>query len=428
MPVDASIYSAFIRPVRSVAEYEREAADVEGARSRNALQALSLRQGQRSEEDAARLRTEQEGARNALAGLGGSAAPDARISALRALGTQTGFAQADALEKGHLERQKTDAEIGSKRATTATSEFDLRKKRLDFTIGGMANAGDVEGIKQHLVAGVQRGDIDMKTAEQMMRAVPADPAAFGDWRRDTLMRALDAKEQMRFTTPDAGQVLTAQTSVANNAATNARAAAEAAAGRAVTTRGQNMVDARTRELTGATRQAAADTKREATDEKAVNKFSATLQKEGIPELETAVSGAEGALGRYAPGKVPGIGAVKNALPAALMSDEGKDVRQALAQVRNIVLSARSGAAVTDQELRRLVEEIGTGAGMSEADIRKGLAKVRARVDKIKENAAAGVNDDVLRTYQDRGGIAIKRGGARGAAAPATGGFKYLGTE
>jgi hypothetical protein len=144
-------------------------------------------------------------------------------------------------------------------------------------------------------------------------------------------------------------------------------------------------------------------------DKAVTKFSDTVQKEGIPELETAIAQAEGAIKKYEEGAVPGVGPLKNALPAAVMTQEGKDVRQALAQVRNIVLSARSGAAVTDQELRRLVEEIGTGVGMTEADMRSGLAKVRARIDTIKQNAAAGVSDDVLKTYADRGGLDLRRG-------------------
>jgi hypothetical protein len=433
MPVDASIYSAFIRPVRSLAEYEREAADVDGARSRNALQALSLRQGLRGEEDAARTRTEQEGARNALAGLGGGATPDARINALRGLGTQTGFAQADALEKGHLERQKTEAEVGSKRATTATSEFDLRKKRLDFTIGGMVNAGDVEGIKQHLVAGVQRGDIDIDTARQMMQNVPADPAAFGDWRRDTLMRALDAKEQMRFTTPDAGQRLSAQTSVATNAASNARQAADAAAGRAVTMRGQNMTDARARDLNATTKQVAAETKKAAADEKAVTKFAGDLQKEGIPEIESALRGAESVFAKYTKpdgklGDVPGLGRVANALPDwAILSREGTDVRESLASVANIVLAARSGAAVTDQELRRLARELSLSVGKTPEDTRRAYDKFRKRFDFVKQNLAAGASDTVKAEYEARGGIPIPRGGAKPAPA-AAGGFKYLGTE
>lgn len=198
-----------------------------------------------------------------------------------------------------------------------------------------------------------------------------------------------------------------------------------ASGRAVTIRGQDLTSARAREAAAAARENAAAVRGEkatakqiADDEKAINKFSATIQKEGIPEIETALSGVENVFKRYQTrdakgniiqGDVPGIGAVKNVLPSAVMSEEGKDVRQALASVRNIVLSARSGAAVTDQELRRLIEEIGTGAGMSVNDISKGLAKIRARLESIKTNAAAGVSDDVLNAYRERGGLDIKRG-------------------
>jgi len=434
MPVDASIYSAFIRPPRSVAEYEREVIDNEGARSRNALGALAVRQGQRTEEDAARTRTEQEGVRNALAGLGGGAAADARINALRGLGTQTGFAQADALEKGYVERQKTEAEVGSKRASTATSEFDLRKKRLDFTVQGMVGAGDVEAVKDHLVAGVQRGDIDMDTARRMLQTVPADPAEFGRWRRDTLLGALDAKDQMTYTTPNAGQVLQAQTSQATNAATNARQAAEGAANRAVQTRGQDLTDARAREVGTAAKEAAAAAKKEAGNEKAVTKFAGDLQKEGIPEIESALRGAEAIFARYTKpdgkmGDVPGIGRFANALPDwAVLGAEGTDVRESLATLANIVLAARSGAAVTDQELRRLARELSLSTGKTPEDTRRAYEKFRKRFDFVKANLSAGVSDDVKATYEGRGGIPIPRGATAAAPAVAGGSFKYLGTE
>jgi hypothetical protein len=430
MPVDASIYGAFIRPPKSAAEYEREAIDVEGARSRNALQALSLRQGQRVEEDAARTRTEQEGVRNALAGLGGGATAGARVNALRALGTQTGFAQADALEKGDLERQKTDAEVGAKRATTATSEFDLRKKRLDFTVQGMVGAGDAETVKQYLVAGVQRGDIDMATAQRMAQTIPADPAAFGAWRRDTLMGALDAKEQMRFTTPDAGQVLTAQTSVANNTANNERQAKDNAASRAVTMRGQNLTDARSRESNQAGRvpsgyRMKADGSLEfvpggPADPAAARRAAPTEDERKaagwLAQANNAYANMEKAISDDPRAAKPGIVESLPMVPEAAKNASRSDARQRFNQAASSFAEAALRAA--------------TGAGVNESEARQKVAELTPQWGDTPGNRQQ--KRDSLQVYlqslEQRAGRAAPGVVAPSGAPVASSGFKYLGTE
>jgi phage terminase Nu1 subunit (DNA packaging protein) len=120
--------------------------------------------------------------------------------------------------------------------------------------------------------------------------------------------------------------------------------------------------------------------------------------------------------------------VANALPDwAILSREGTDVRESLASVANIVLAARSGAAVTDQELRRLARELSLSVGKTPEDTRRAYDKFRKRFDFVKQNLAAGASDTVKAEYEARGGIPIPRGGAKHAPA-AAGGFKYLGTE
>jgi hypothetical protein len=419
MALDASIYRRFAP--KSVAEYDLEAENVEGARQSNALNRLRLSAGQRAETDAQRVLGEQTGVRNALSALGTGATDEQRVNALRALGTQTGLGQADALEKGYVERQ-------SKRSAIAKTESDITTESIKRYRGALDFIDTPEGAARWLQAqytdpALAKHMQSLGTIEQAVQRIPTDPQGFQQWRQRAGM-GMEAFEKQLAERAD--KAATRDLTKRGQDLTDERIRSEGAANRGVSMRGQNMVDARTRELTGVTKQAAADSKQQASNEKAVTKFSDTLQKEGIPELETAVSGAEGAISRYKEGEVPGVGPLKNAVPDALMSDEGKDVRQALAAVRNIVLSARSGAAVTDQELRRLVEEIGTGTGKTEADLRRGLKRIRERVDKIKENAAAGVSDEVLGAYQERGGIAIKRGG-KSEPKPG-GGFKYLGTE
>lgn len=306
---------------------------------------------------------------------------------------------------------KQGAVLDKTLADRKTTELANRKATLEQTLKTFEAMGQImSGVKDPASYEAARQQAAQLLGPEAAANLPAqyDPVLIEQKR----LQAMSVKDQAE---QEHKRLTLAETSTHHRNAEKLTAQ-----GHAVTMRGQDKVDARSRELNANGKEIAAAAKKEAATDKDVTKFSNTLQKEGIPELETAVSGAEGAMGRYKKGEVPGIGAVKNALPAFMMSDEGKDVRQALAQVRNIVLSARSGAAVTDQELRRLVEEIGTGAGMTEDDIRKGLTKIRTRIDSIKTNAAAGVNDEVLKTYKDRGGIAINRGNAEAPTAPPKG--------
>jgi len=142
----------------------------------------------------------------------------------------------------------------------------------------------------------------------------------------------------------------------------------------------------------------------------VTRFANKLQDEGIPEFEKALTEAENVIGKYAGGDIPGYGRIVGGIPTRALPEESRQVRQTLAALRNIILKARSGAAVTDQELRRLVEEIGSGFGMSDADVVSGIKRIRDRLETIKGNLTAGVSDEVLSTYTERGGLPLRRGG------------------
>jgi hypothetical protein len=415
MGVDTSIYNALgVRP-KSMMDYESEFAQRDLQQQQRQQNALALQTGQMGLAEKRRAIQEQGVIRNALMGLGAGATDEQRINALKGTGLPGGFSQADALEKSLQERQKNAAATRSSDATATKSLVDatgdrLKQYRAQLDLIDSPQAA-AQWLQSQFTDPLTRDTMAaMGNPQEAIARIPQDPQGFMQWRQQAAM-GMEKHIQQKH----------AQAQLAETARGHDLTYKAAREGQAVTIRGQNMTDARGRELAEATREAAQATredkkadKRTADVDKEVTKFANTIQKEGIPELETAVSQAEGAVGRYKPGEVPGVGPLKNALPAAVMSSDGKDVRQALAQVRNIVLSARSGAAVTDQELRRLVEEIGTGAGMTEDDMRKGLKKVRDRLEKIKENAAGGVSDDVLNTYTDRGGLPIKRGGTKPA--------------
>jgi len=67
------------------------------------------------------------------------------------------------------------------------------------------------------------------------------------------------------------------------------------------------------------------------------------------------------------GNLPGVGPAGGRLPGLLTSGEGKQLRTLIAKYKNILLKERSGAAVTESELKRLEEELAGGASAASED-------------------------------------------------------------
>jgi hypothetical protein len=412
MATDPSIYAQYLRPPKSVAEFDREAYGADQARYGSQAAQLELLAGRRKLDAMDRQASQSARLQALIRGAGSEAGA---LEALRGAGE---YAAAGEMEKSILDRRQARTDITAKEATTAKTFGDVQdaamkrwRTTLDYIDTPASAARWVQAqyadpaIAQHMAA--------LGPVEQALQRIPQEPAAFQQWRQQSGMGMDRWMEQQRLQAADA-----------ERARSNKAGEDLTLRGQDVTKRGQDMTDARTREANAISKTDKAD----AQTEKAVTKYADTLQKEGIPELETAVSGVENLLrlydkpgpdGKTVVGDAPGVGRVAGALPAFMLSKEGNNLRQAVAQVRNIVLSARSGAAVTDQELRRLVEELGTGMGQSEESLRTGLQRVRERLEAIKTNAAAGVSDDVRRVYEDRGGIKTK---PRTSAAPASPGL------
>jgi hypothetical protein len=70
----------------------------------------------------------------------------------------------------------------------------------------------------------------------------------------------------------------------------------------------------------------------------------------------------------------------------------------MSSLSNILLKARSGAAVTIQENRRFLNEVMTGAGMSETALRHGWNNVLEEIETKKQNILAGYDDKILAAY------------------------------
>lgn len=189
-----------------------------------------------------------------------------------------------------------------------------------------------------------------------------------------------------------------------------------ATGHAVALRGQDLTAETARRGQDLTNQRAVETGQIARDNKAnealdkkVTAFSTQLDKTNIPQFESLLSDIEADIARFQKGDIPGYGPVSGNLPQFMLTREGQMLRQKIAQLQNLTLKDRSGAAVTNQELQRLLNEIGTGVFSTDDQLRSGLANVRRNLDAVKRNVVAGVDEATLREYQARGGLPLTRG-------------------
>jgi hypothetical protein len=183
------------------------------------------------------------------------------------------------------------------------------------------------------------------------------------------------------------------------------------AGVNATLRGQNMADARGRELAQLTAQGQAEERAfraaamqsDKTD-KGVADLSNRLDQGKVPQVGASIRNLNGVLERYSPETVPGLGLAKN-LPAAnfFLSDDGKMVKSSAQAVANDLLSMYSGMAVTLPEAeRRALESMSSGA-FNAKDFYNAWPKIVERYNAVAGNVGAGFNDDVRARYSQRPG-------------------------
>ena len=126
------------------------------------------------------------------------------------------------------------------------------------------------------------------------------------------------------------------------------------------------------------------------------KLSTQMIKNGVPEIESALVEFEGLAAKYK-NDLPGIGIDK-----WLLSKDAKDMKSAFAQVRNMVLKERSGAAVTNPEFQRLKEEIEGAMYTTDDDAIRWISRIRSTLERVKGTVFAGYGDRVKKAYWDTG--------------------------
>lgn len=244
-----SIFQGLLQPPKSVADYDQQAATTQGMQLQNAGRGIQNQTAQLTNQ---KTQTDLDRSNQLLAlskGLPQGSSDLDRLSALRNAGF---YDQADALSTSLDNRSKSTAAAAKDTASAAetTNKTKNAMKEEFLKVIPMFNTPD--DVKAYLAQGVIDKKLSMDQANQMVAQVPIDPAQLPAWQMKAMRMLLTPEQQTKLTTPDANAVLGAQTQTTNNAASNAAHLQATGMSNAVQMRGQDMVNARTRESTAAT--------------------------------------------------------------------------------------------------------------------------------------------------------------------------------
>jgi hypothetical protein len=239
MPIDPSI-ALNVKPVQIANPLEQymQVQQIQQAQNQNRLADLMYANQQRDVDQAARLNDLYKTA------VGDDGTLD-RTKLYRSVASAGLGARLPALQKSLADADKVQADVA--KAKSDTSKTDLETASHQFEIAGQLASAWAQNpnvtqqqIRSGLAAAASSKIISpeiyqAKIAE--LDAVPPDSKSLNQWALGTLQQVMKAKDSMGFIRPDANTVANNATSAANNAATNA-----------TTRRGQDLTDARAREL------------------------------------------------------------------------------------------------------------------------------------------------------------------------------------
>ena len=380
MPIDPNI-ALSVKPVQIANPLEQymQVQQIQQTQNQSRLADLMYGEREREIEQTSRLNELYKGATGAdgtldraklytgVAGAGlGSRLP----------GIQKSFADAD---KAAADVAETKAKTKKTDAETAGLNDKQREEKRQRAIVDIAGFKSPQEALASLAAHEQAGDLTPEAAAGVRATIPQNPADFPKWQIGMLQRIMSAGEGMKYLTPDANTIANNRQSAANNAATNA-----------TTRRGQDMTDARARELNAnsrgqydAARGVLVDTRtgtatavtgpdgKPLTRDKAMTEFQgksagfADRAQDADAILNQLHAKGPTGLGFVAsdrPGTIKGIvesvpfvgeglGSVVNSLPSALGGPNANQQRAEQAQRNfvNAILRQESGAAIGASE-------------------------------------------------------------------------------
>jgi len=143
---------------------------------------------------------------------------------------------------------------------------------------------------------------------------------------------------------------------------------------------------------------------EAGIEKKVGDLSTKILKADISDLDVALTEVENMFTRYGDKDIPGLSSL-NIIER--QTEEGGINSGMVEAVKNILLKLRSGAAVTESEQKRFLNEISGTKVMTDELWKKWIARIRKLVEQKKIDLFAGERDDVKALYWKRQGTSLQ---------------------
>ena len=136
-----------------------------------------------------------------------------------------------------------------------------------------------------------------------------------------------------------------------------------------------------------------------------------LQTEGITAFEESFKTADGVLGKYLDVKtgkfnkgasnLPGVGGLEGGVFRWMAGADGREVRDTLAGLRNKLVKAQAGSAVSKEEYGRMAEELGQAFGGTDKDVIRAYIKIRKELEGVKKKTVAGFSKDAQAMYNYR---------------------------
>lgn len=257
--VDTSIYGQ--NPLRSVMDYA-------GQFDQADLRKQQLKQNALAFEDRQRGLQESNALRQALAQGVDPRDPAGQTKLMQIAPNAAGPVIKSLGDAAHVAATTRKSSADADAAT-----FDLQVKKANKAIADIAALTSPEEAAKGIQEQLASGHLDQQKAQALLSGLPQDPAGFAQWQRKMLLAIMDAKDKLVATKPafaferaggnivpvqtntDAGPVgQTAEmpaipiTQSADNIATNARAAKDSAANRAVQVKIAEMGDKRARDI------------------------------------------------------------------------------------------------------------------------------------------------------------------------------------
>lgn len=194
MPADASIYQNFLRPPKTIQEYDAEAQQQE-------QNALALQQGRMQMAALRQQQADDQGLRNYLAGGADLSTPQGQAGLY-----QVAPKAAGGILKTQAEIAKENAQTGLYGAQTqevnqktAVSQFDLHRKQIEHGVMALVASPTAQAASQAINEGVTSGKWTMQEAQALQQSLQSEPD-YQKWRNAQMMQLLnanDALNQMR---------------------------------------------------------------------------------------------------------------------------------------------------------------------------------------------------------------------------------------